>query len=226
MKKEAYWLAFMIFDLIKTYISTLIIIGILLIINVEGGKGIAHVLLFFPLAIIPYSYTMAFIFEKEITAQSFTIYINFVLSGVMGMIIFVLRMIKPTAYVGDQLLWVMRFVNPLFSVCDAFMFTSTKIIMQERRDDIIREILDESDSGSVPKPIDIENDYTLENLGGDMLVLIFHSLLWWVVFYFLESRKLKEFTFFSKKLPPKKTDEELNLDDDVKQEEVRVENEC
>mmetsp|Transcript_24031 Transcript_24031/g.36978 ORF Transcript_24031/g.36978 Transcript_24031/m.36978 type:complete len:156 (-) Transcript_24031:1634-2101(-) len=128
VKLEAYWLSFLLFDLIKAYTSSFIIVAILLLLGVEGGMAISHVVLFFPLAIIPFTYTMSFAYEREITAQSFTIYLNFIFSGVFGMIVFVLRMIKQTAVWGDRFVWICRFLSPLFNVCDAFLYTSTKTI--------------------------------------------------------------------------------------------------
>ena len=51
----------------------------------------------FPFAIIPYTYCCSLLFDKESTAQIFTIYQHVVMSGIAGMIVFALRMVAPTA---------------------------------------------------------------------------------------------------------------------------------
>mmetsp|Transcript_14544 Transcript_14544/g.22592 ORF Transcript_14544/g.22592 Transcript_14544/m.22592 type:complete len:108 (+) Transcript_14544:3525-3848(+) len=102
--------------------------------NVKFGGFLVPVLLFFPGAIIPFSYVTSFIFSKEITSQTYSIYLNFLFSGVAGMIVFVLRMIKHTALTGDKIQWVFRILCPAFNVCDAIIYIYTFRVQRQRRD--------------------------------------------------------------------------------------------
>jgi hypothetical protein len=68
----------------------------------------------YPMAVIPFSYVMSHYFNRESTAQTFTIYLHFMLSGIAGMIIFALRMVEQTAFWGDKIMWIFRFICPTF----------------------------------------------------------------------------------------------------------------
>jgi hypothetical protein len=55
------------------------------------------------------------------------------MSGIGGMIVFALRMVEGTALWGDRIMWVMRFLNPSFDVCNAIIFASSWDILNSQR---------------------------------------------------------------------------------------------
>jgi hypothetical protein len=46
------------------------------------------------------------------------------MSGIGGMIVFALRMVEGTALWGDRIMWIMRYLNPSFNVCNSIIFSS------------------------------------------------------------------------------------------------------
>ena len=54
----------------------------------------------FPWAVVPYSYVCSYIYNRETTAQTFSIYLNFLLSGMAAIFVFALRMVTETALWG------------------------------------------------------------------------------------------------------------------------------
>jgi hypothetical protein len=88
------------------------------------------VLAVYPWGIVPYSYAMSNIFNRESTAQTFTIYWHFLISGIAGMIVFALRMVEATAFWGDRIMWIVRFVSPSFNLCNAIIYASSLNILK------------------------------------------------------------------------------------------------
>ena len=76
-------------------------------------------------------------------------------------------------------------------------------------------------------PYDVDKDKPLDPncLGGDILILMFLAVFWTAVFVYMESRNsglFENMCTSDRGMPAKKSDEELNLDEDVRDEEKRV----
>ena len=81
--------------------------------------------LIYPFGIISFTYATSFLFTNENLAQTVTIFLHFVFSGIGAIVVFVLRLISSTEIIGDNLLWVLRIV-PSYCLTDSIMFASSK----------------------------------------------------------------------------------------------------
>ena len=82
--------------------------------------------------------------------------------------------------------------------------------------------MDEKDAKLIAKTSDSNEDlWNMRNLGGDILAMVLHFVVWNLVILLLELDFWKNFNGFSIcKLPAKRDD--LNIDSDVEEEEKRV----
>jgi ATP-binding cassette, subfamily A (ABC1), member 3 len=141
-------------------------------------------------------------------AQTITIFLHFVFGGIGAIIVFVLRLIESTWDAGDILQWVFKII-PSFCLTDTIMFDSSKA-----RTFLIRPELKK------------DSDWDITLLGGNVLLLCMHFILWLIVLFFIE---LGAFDWTKRivnilgknKIPPK-TNAQLQLDEDVVEEEERV----
>ena len=108
---SSYWIAFTIVDLLRAYLPCIATIWLIDVFNLEYGH-VWKVIVLYPLAIIPFTYATSYLFRHSSTAQTFTLYVHFLLSGIAGMIVFALRMVQDTAVWGDRVMWFMRLVSP------------------------------------------------------------------------------------------------------------------
>lgn len=139
-------------------------------------------------------------------------------------------MVEATALWGDRVMWVMRFLSPTFDLCNAIIYSAEKTTLFKQRDECIMDLdwryPDREDL--LPYPIMQFDPLHPTSLGGDVMVLGFLAVFWTAVFIYAESQPDGAFEkMFSSKIgmPTKKSDEELKLDQDVLQEEKRVQNE-
>jgi len=185
----------------------------------------------FPWAVVPFSYCFSYIYTKESTAQTFTIYQNILLGSIGSIVTFALRMVEGTALWGDRVMWAMRFTSPAFGLCNSIIYSAEKVFMYKQRDENRMDI-DWRYPGReelLPNPIEHEDVLHLTSLGGDFLVLGLHAVFWTVLFIYIESRpdgELEKMFSFTNRfgLPSKKSNEELQLDQDVMDEEKRIQN--
>jgi len=133
VSRRAYWGSFFLFDILQTYVPCFLAGSLFEAFGLEYPQ-IWTVLMLYPWAIVPYSYCTTFLFSQESTAQTFTIYLHFLGSGIAGMIIFALRMVPQTALWGDDLMATMRYICPSFTVCNAIIWGGTRGLMRRMRD--------------------------------------------------------------------------------------------
>ena len=67
-------------------------------------------------------------FEKENTAQIFTIFMHFIFAGIGGIVVLILKIIDSTADIGKLLNWVFKLI-PSFCLTNSIMFSSSKQIL-------------------------------------------------------------------------------------------------
>ena len=132
VNKLAYWVSFFILDLIMAYVPCILTCVLIELFELKY-QYVWLVLLVYPWAVVPFTYCTSQMFSKESTAQAFTIYLHFAMSGIGGMIVFALRMVEGTALWGDRMMWIMRYLNPSFNVCNAIIFSSSSDILNTQR---------------------------------------------------------------------------------------------
>lgn len=162
------------------------------------------VFLMYPIGVVPFTYATSFFFANENIAQTFTIFLHFVFSGIGAIVVFILRLIDSTYNIGVKLMWVLRII-PSFCLTDSIMWASSK-----------NELL------LSHKGLDIDN-FAIENMGGDIMLLAIHFIVWTS---FLIMVEMGTFSWLWYSLPFNKGTisprENLDLDDDVIAEEERV----
>lgn len=80
--------------------------------------------MFYPLAIVPFTYITSFFFTNDTVAQIMTLFMHYLLGGIMPLIIFVLWNIPSTAALGDSMRWWFTFI-PTYCVGEGIIFSST-----------------------------------------------------------------------------------------------------
>ena len=95
MNIAAYWISNYVFDILKAEIPMIIIIGLTYAFKLDYNN-VWTVFLMFPIGVVPFTYATSFIFKNESIAQTVTIFVHFVIAGIGGIIVYVLRMIDST----------------------------------------------------------------------------------------------------------------------------------
>ena len=131
---KAYWFSYFIFDLIKAYFSCFITWVMITLFELKFEE-FYRVLFIFPWAIVPYSYCSSYVYSKETTAQTFTIYINILQGSIGSIIVFALRMIEGTALWGVRIMWLMRFLCPTFDLCNAIIYAAERKLLFKQRNE-------------------------------------------------------------------------------------------
>lgn len=168
MSLAAYWISNMIFDIVKALLPGVITLGFM-----EAYRllypNIWVPFLLYPFAITPFTYVTSFIFDSEIVAQTFTIFLHFVFGGIGPILTFVMRTISSTKFGGDKLDWVLKMV-PSFCLTDVVAF-------QAGKDDFlwIRPDLRKS------------SDYHITLNGGNLMFLSIHFIFWTIILFLIET---------------------------------------
>ena len=89
MQLPAYWISNMIADMIKLYIPIILII-LLSIVFDSNYDGVWVLYLLLPPALVPWTYVSSFLFSKDGTAQIITLFMNYLVCCLFGILVFVL----------------------------------------------------------------------------------------------------------------------------------------
>lgn len=100
----AYWLSNLISDIVKTYVPIIVIVILQYLFQVDY-EGVWLLLILFPISIIPFTYVTSFFFTNDTVAQIMTLFLHFLVGGIMPLTIFVLETIPSTASLGDSMRW-------------------------------------------------------------------------------------------------------------------------
>ena len=100
MHRGAYWIANFVVDAIKLYFVIALSIGTFYTFNL-GYHTCYMTFLLFPLAAIPFTYFMSFLFETVSAAQTGTMFLNFGCILFCTILVFYMRWIKEWEIVGD-----------------------------------------------------------------------------------------------------------------------------
>lgn len=122
MKLIAFWTANFLFDFVRIYILIIVSIALFASYNL-GYNGSIFVFLIFPLAILPFTYVISFVFDNDSTAQAFTMFIHFLFFSISSVLVSFVRWTPNLAYLGDNLDYAMK-VIPTYMLgsslfCDA-----------------------------------------------------------------------------------------------------------
>ena len=115
MNKLSYWLSNFVYDIIKAFVPCIVAIIFLYVFNLSLDFAWL-LLLLLPTALVPYTYLTSFLFNDEVAAQNFTIIHNFLIGGLLPIVMEVLRLISSTQKIGDGLIWLPRFI-PVYNTC-------------------------------------------------------------------------------------------------------------
>jgi len=85
----AYWLSTIIADIVKTYIPIFIILLLIKIFDLQY-EGVWQLFMLYPIVIVPFTYITAAFFTSDTVAQIMTLFVHFMLGGIMPVVIFVL----------------------------------------------------------------------------------------------------------------------------------------
>lgn len=100
----AYWLSNLISDIVKCYVPIFIIM-ILQAIFQLSYDGVWELLFIYPVVIVPFTYITSFFFQGDTVAQIMTLFVHFMLGGILPLVVFVLQNIPSTANLGDSMRW-------------------------------------------------------------------------------------------------------------------------
>ena len=90
MQLKAYWIGNFIFDFAKMYFT--IIVTVILFFGYSlDFQGSTVVYLVFPFGILPFTYVTSFIFTADSAAQTFTMFLHFLIYSIASVIIFFIR---------------------------------------------------------------------------------------------------------------------------------------
>lgn len=119
----AYWISNLASDIIKTYIPIFVILILTAIFELQYD-GVWQLLMLYPIAIVPFTYITSFFFTGDTVAQIMTLFMHFLVGGILPLVIFVLQNIPSTANLGDSMRWWFTWI-PTFCIGEGIIFSST-----------------------------------------------------------------------------------------------------
>lgn len=158
----------------------------------------------YPVGVIPFTYASSFVFSNDGVGQTVTIFVNLVIAGIGSMVVYILRIIESTYTIGDILTWVLK-ILPSYCLNNSIVFAAGKSTLRMLR-----------------KDLNVDN-FNYQNMGGDLILLGAHFVLWTIVLIALESGVFNCLrTCCTKRGSDLIPNTDLELDDDVVAEEQRV----
>jgi ATP-binding cassette, subfamily A (ABC1), member 3 len=104
MSKLGYWMSNAIADITKAYLTIGGIILLMFLFKVEEEHTYI-LLLLFPPAMVMFSYMVSFFSNNETNAQITVFALNFLISGIVAIMVFAMQTIPDTQKAGNQLRW-------------------------------------------------------------------------------------------------------------------------
>lgn len=209
MRLSAYWLNNYCFDILKTFVPVLITIGLTYAFN-AAYEAVWLAFLLFPFAVIPFTYVTSFMFDTEVGAQISTIFLHFLFMGIAPIVTYTLRVIPSTAHLGDILRWVFC-IEPSYCLTQAILISSSGSLLA-----LARQLNASAYEGLTPIS---QDPWSLQNVGGDCIIMGCHFVVWTLVLALIETgafKRCRSFTFRSSAIPAPR---QIEMDDDVLEEE-------
>jgi len=167
MNLLSYWIANLAYDTFKCSLPCFIVIWLLEVFNMEYNN-VWKTIVLFPLAVVPYSYALSFVFEDESTASTFILFSNIAAGSIGGMTTYILRFIPDTMAYGDIAAWALK-LFPAFAISDSILFDAAGDLFETSRDSARMR-------GYNVWYFD-RDPLAMHNVGGDMLALVLHFIL-------------------------------------------------
>jgi ATP-binding cassette, subfamily A (ABC1), member 3 len=115
-----------------------------------------------PWAIVPFTYVMSFMFSDDTNAQILTLLLHFLVCVILSTTVYFLQLVPETFLIGDKLRWWFCII-PTYCMMNAILWSSSGDKIIEARQTNIEEY-----------PQLPTNLWAIENLGGDVLMMILH----------------------------------------------------
>lgn len=173
----AYWLSNIISDIVKTYVPIIIIIILTFVFQLHYD-GVWELLMIYPIAIVPFTYITSFMFTNDTVAQIMTLFMHFLIGGIMPIVIFVLWNIPSTADLGDSMRWWFT-PWPTYCVGEGIIFSSSIDLLVISRDGIRVKHPE-------LKPID-KDIYAFENLTGNYVIMFIVGIVGTLLLIIIEA---------------------------------------
>jgi len=192
----AYWLSNFIADVAKTYVPIFIIMILMALfqIDYEGGY---YLILLYPISIVPFTYVTSFFFTSDTVAQIITLFIHFMIGGIMPLVIYFLQIIPSTAGLGDSMRYWFTFI-PTYDTSGGLVWSATYESLAQIRNALIL-------SGKYEQydlqPIDT-NIYSIENLGFNYMMMILCCIVYLLLLILIEADIFQCCERFSIHKPP------------------------
>lgn len=177
MNLFAYWSANFFFDVLKTMIPCSLSIACLYIFEM-GYEDCWTTILLYPVGMVPFAYTLSFFFNEEGSSQTFMLFGNVICGSIMPMVIFVLKVIPATVKDGDMASKLMKII-PNFTISNSITYDGSKELFNQSRSFLI--LGDDS-----VDPVTLE-PYEMNNIGGDLVALVYHFIVGVCFILFVES---------------------------------------
>ncbi|KAL4430213.1 hypothetical protein ABPG74_014772 [Tetrahymena malaccensis] len=210
---RSYWLSNFFVDMVKHLIPASLCILMVVAYNIKtftessNFGAICSLFILYGWAIIPFTYLINFIFEKQGSAQVFTFFINFLLGSVSPVIIMVLRLMSSTKSLALKLQWIFR----LFP---SFCFGYGIVNMANRS-------LYASSIGNKQQ----QGTWDLDIAGGDVMMLCIEGVFYYILIFLVEYLTQKNFIKNSQKMQNSLGQlQNQNKDSDVQRENDEIQN--
>ncbi len=174
----AYWMSNFAWDFLMYMPPFVLTIILVVVFDIQAFTGngcevacldnplgaVAVLLIFFGIAIIPFTYCLSYLFSESSKAQTFTLLISIFLGLVLQIAAFVMRLIPATCQINRQLLFLYRLV-PTFSLGNGLLNMANGVLTLQAA-----ECYDlEEDFGGVKQSYD---PYLLEIIGYEVIYLV------------------------------------------------------
>ena len=112
---------------------------------------------------MPFTYVTSFFFTSDTVAQIMTLFVHFMVGGILPIVLFVLQNIPSTADLGDSMRWWFT-PFPTFCVGQGIVFSSTVGLLEISRNGLIA-------AGYDVKPLN-GDIYAMANLSGNYTIMV------------------------------------------------------
>lgn len=138
MNIAGYWISNTIADITKAYVPMLLILLISKLFDLSY-EGCWVMFLLYPWAIVMFSYVFSFFFTSDTSAQISMFAVNFLVAGIMTIVVFTLQIIPDTEVLGNHLRWWFCLI-PSFCVTHAVIFSSSSELLLQAQPSMNAEL--------------------------------------------------------------------------------------
>ena len=131
MKLSAYWIGNFIFDFFKVNVTVAVSIILFTVFKAGFHSALISYALF-PFGVLPFSYCMSFLFTVDSAAQTFTMFLHFLVILVISSMVFAFRFTKKLEKFGDEMNWIMRII-PSYEVAASVYFDQAGQLLSDYR---------------------------------------------------------------------------------------------